>query len=88
MLLDGVVGAEIAGDIARRDREAVRCADEDMRQVAGNAALARENLDSRRGFLRSVVVMRQLFVQPVHQRVEVSENIAAVPRRGYRRQTR
>ena len=78
VLLDGIIGAKISGDIARRDREAVGRADEDVRQVAGDAALARKNLNRRRGFLRRVVVMRQLFVQPVHKCVKVREYVVAV----------
>jgi hypothetical protein len=78
VLLNGAVGAKIPSDVARRDREAARCSDKDMRQIAGDASLARENLDGRRSFLRFVVIVGQFLVQPVHEGVKVTENVVAV----------
>src|SRR3984957_2059238 len=77
----GAGAAQIAGDIARRDAQAARRAEEQMRHVAGNAAFARERFGGRhRRRPRRGVFADRLIVQSIQQSVQVLQRIAAIGR--------
>src|SRR5712692_11333660 len=66
VLLDHAVAAmEIAPHIARRDAEAARRCDEDMREILAHAALERERLRRTGRHLGGVRVVGHLLVQPL-----------------------